>query len=71
MISGNPTYKVGSLKFGLLCEEKVEDGVPAVQEIKLHTEFKQFMVLWEVVIGCEQRYAKHIIILCVQNGKCL
>jgi len=70
VINENSTYKVGSLKFWLLCEKRLEDEVPTGQEIKVHTKFKQLMLPWEVVIGCEQKDTKHIITLCGQRGKC-
>jgi hypothetical protein len=54
----------------LLCEKTLEDKVPTGQEIKVHTKFKQLMLPWQVVIGCEQRDTKHIITLSGQSGKC-
>ena len=59
----NSTYRVGSLKLGLVCGKMVEYSVPKLQEIKLHTEFIQLIVLWEVAIDGEQSYTNHIITL--------
>jgi hypothetical protein len=51
-------------------KKKAEDGVRIVQGIKVHTTFKQLTLLWDVVIGCEQRCTKHVITSCAQSDKC-
>ena len=66
----NSTCKFGSLKLGFLYRKMLEYGVAELQEIKVHAELKQLVLLWEVVINDEQSYTKHIITLCGQNGKC-
>jgi hypothetical protein len=51
-------------------KKNLEDSVPAVQKIEVHKKVKQLILLWEVVIGWEQRYTKHIITLCGQKDMC-